>query len=173
VVADPQGSTLLIPKPATGHDPEPLPLFSDPHNLSLQDPSECYPPSSFSVCQGNISQEVSPSKFCVHSLSSLVPRILLRFTVLTSLGDLHITRSSSLCTSPNCTVASSLLSSIFLTTLFSDIYISCSSLKVRDHVSHPYKTTDKIIILYILNFNVLKTGNIDNCFTTRISWGSE
>jgi hypothetical protein len=28
----------------------------------------------------------------------------------------------------------------------------CSSLNVRDQVSHPYRTTGKIIVLYILIF---------------------
>jgi hypothetical protein len=30
---------------------------------------------------------------------------------------------------------------------------SCSSLKVRDQVSHPYSTTGKITVLYILIFH--------------------
>jgi hypothetical protein len=29
----------------------------------------------------------------------------------------------------------------------------CSSLNVRDHVSHPYRTTGKITVLYIVTFN--------------------
>jgi hypothetical protein len=33
--------------------------------------------------------------------------------------------------------------------------ILCSSLKVRDQVSHPYKTIGKIKILYILIFTFL------------------
>jgi hypothetical protein len=32
----------------------------------------------------------------------------------------------------------------------------CSSLSVGDQVSHPYKTIDKIIVLYILIFKVLE-----------------
>jgi hypothetical protein len=34
VVTEPEGSTPLIPKPAIGHDPEPVPSTSHPHNLS-------------------------------------------------------------------------------------------------------------------------------------------
>jgi hypothetical protein len=45
---------------------------------------------------------------------------------------------------------------IILKTLFSDILNLCSSLSVRNAVSHPYKTTDKIIILYILAFIFLR-----------------
>jgi len=33
LVAEPEGSTPLIPKPATAHDPEPVPSTSHPHNL--------------------------------------------------------------------------------------------------------------------------------------------
>jgi hypothetical protein len=32
LVAEPEGSTLLMAKPATGHDPEPVPSTSHPHN---------------------------------------------------------------------------------------------------------------------------------------------
>jgi len=37
-----------------------------------------------------------------------------------------------------------------LFTLFSDIFNLCSFLGVRDQVSHPYKTTSKITVSYIL-----------------------
>jgi phosphate starvation-inducible membrane PsiE len=39
---------------------------------------------------------------------------------------------------------------ILLSILFSNTLNLCSSLSVRDQVSHPYKTTGKIMILYIL-----------------------
>jgi hypothetical protein len=39
---------------------------------------------------------------------------------------------------------------IFLYTLFSEILSLCSSLKVRVQASHPYSTTGKIVVLYIL-----------------------
>jgi hypothetical protein len=37
---------------------------------------------------------------------------------------------------------------ILLNTPFSNTLSPCSSLSVRDQVSHPYRTTGKIIILY-------------------------
>jgi hypothetical protein len=41
----------------------------------------------------------------------------------------------------------------FLSTLFPETLCLCSSLNVRDHVSHPYKTKDKkITVPYILIF---------------------
>ncbi|PNF19758.1 hypothetical protein B7P43_G14768 [Cryptotermes secundus] len=46
----------------------------------------------------------------------------------------------------------SLRSNILLSTLFSNILSPCSSLNVRDQVSHPYRTIDKIIVFYILIF---------------------
>jgi hypothetical protein len=39
VAAEHSSSTLLIPQPATGHDPEPVPFTSDPPNPSLYTPS--------------------------------------------------------------------------------------------------------------------------------------
>jgi hypothetical protein len=42
-----------------------------------------------------------------------------------------------------------------LSTLFSNTLSLRSSLNVRDQVSHPYRTTGKIIVLYILTFKFL------------------
>jgi len=50
-------------------------------------------------------------------------------------------------------VTSSLLSlNILLRTLFSNTLTRGSSIRVRDQVSHPNKTTGKIIVLYISIF---------------------
>jgi hypothetical protein len=57
--------------------------------------------------------------------------------------------SSSLCILLYSPVTSSLLGpNIVLSTLFSNTLSLCSSLSVRDQVSHPYKTTGKITVLY-------------------------
>jgi hypothetical protein len=40
---------------------------------------------------------------------------------------------------------------ILLSALFSNTLSLCSSLSVRDQVSHPYKTTGKTTVLYTLN----------------------
>ena len=51
-------------------------------------------------------------------------------------------------------VTSSLLGpNILLSTLFSNTLSLRSSINISDQVSHPYKTTGKIIVLYILIFN--------------------
>jgi hypothetical protein len=39
---------------------------------------------------------------------------------------------------------------ILLGTLFSNTLNLCSSLDMRDQVTHPYKTTGRIVVLYIL-----------------------
>jgi hypothetical protein len=58
--------------------------------------------------------------------------------------------SSSLCSFLYSRVTSSaLVSNIFLGTLFSNTLSLRVSLNVSDHVSNPYKTTGKIIVLYI------------------------
>jgi hypothetical protein len=50
---------------------------------------------------------------------------------------------------------SSLFSPIILSTVFWNTFSLCSYLKVRDKVSHPYRTTGRIIVLYILIFMFL------------------
>jgi hypothetical protein len=63
---------------------------------------------------------------------------------------------SSLCNFLQSPVTSSLLGpKILLSNLFSNTLNLCSSLNVRDQVSHPYKTTGRIIVLYILIFTYL------------------
>jgi hypothetical protein len=48
----------------------------------------------------------------------------------------------------------SLVPNILFSTLYSNILILCSSINVRDQVSHPYKTKSKIIVLFILIFRI-------------------
>jgi phosphoglycerol transferase MdoB-like AlkP superfamily enzyme len=71
--------------------------------------------------------------------------------------------SSSLCSFLHSPVTSSLLGPNILSTLFSNTVSPRSSLNVRDQVSHPYKTTVKIIVLYILIFKFL-----DNLYLLRL-----
>jgi hypothetical protein len=51
-----------------------------------------------------------------------------------------------------------------LSGLFSNTLRLCSFLNIRDKVSHPYKTTDKVIVLYILIFMFIWTL----CIVTEI-----
>jgi hypothetical protein len=44
----------------------------------------------------------------------------------------------------------------------------CSSLNVRDQVLHPYRTTDKIIVLYIQMFLFLDSKREDKRFWTEL-----
>jgi hypothetical protein len=56
--------------------------------------------------------------------------------------------NSSLCGFLQPPVTSSLFSpNILLSTLFSNAPSLCFSLNIRDQVSHPYKTTEKVIVL--------------------------
>jgi hypothetical protein len=72
------------------------------------------------------------------------------------LGKEYRSLSSSLCIFLHSPVTSSLLGpNTLLSTAFSNNYTLRSSLNVSDQASHPYKTTDKIIILYILIFKFL------------------
>jgi hypothetical protein len=68
-------------------------------------------------------------------------------------GDEYRSLSSLLCGLLQSPVALCLFGpNILLSTLFSNTLSPCSSLSVRDQVSHPYKTTAKIIVLYSLIF---------------------
>lgn len=54
--------------------------------------------------------------------------------------------------SPACCYLSVLGSHIFCGPMFENLPCLCSSLSLRDLVSHPYKTADKIIVSYIFIF---------------------
>jgi hypothetical protein len=79
--------------------------------------------------------------------------ILLDLIILIILGEEYESRSSSLCSFLHPPVTSSLFGpNILFSTLFSNTLSLCSSLSVRDQVSHLYKITGKIIVLYIAIF---------------------
>jgi hypothetical protein len=70
-------------------------------------------------------------------------------------------------------VTSSLVGpNILLITLFSKTLSLHSSLNVSDQVSHPYKTTGKIIVLYILVFTFLDLYALF-CHQISFGWSSQ
>ena len=88
--------------------------------------------------------------------------ILLDFITRTILGEEYKSFSSSLCYLLNSPVTSSRLGpNILLNTISSNTLTFLSSRNVSDQVSHPYKTTGNIIVLYVLIFKFLD-GNIYN-----------
>ena len=77
--------------------------------------------------------------------------ILLDFISRTQLGEEYRSFSSSLCNLLHSRVTSSLLGpNILLNTMFSNTLSFLSSRNVSDQVSHPYKTTGKIRIIWHL-----------------------
>jgi hypothetical protein len=65
-------------------------------------------------------------------------------------------------------VTSSLLGpNIPLSTLFSNTLSLCTYLNVRDQVSHPYKTTGRIMVFYILTCRFLASRREDRRLCTE------
>jgi hypothetical protein len=91
--------------------------------------------------------------------------ILLGFMILIISGEDYMLRSSTSCSFYHPPTTSSLFGpNVLLSTLFSNTLSLCSSLNVRDNVSHPHRTTGKIIILYILMFTFLYGTREDKSF---------
>ena len=77
----------------------------------------------------------------------------------TILGEQYRSLSSSLCNFLHFPVTSPLLGpNIPLNILFSNTLSLRSSLNISDQVSHPYKTTGEIIVVYILIFKFVKAN---------------
>jgi hypothetical protein len=71
--------------------------------------------------------------------------------IIIILGEVYKSRSSSLYSYLNPPLHSSFFGpNILLNTLFWHTVRRCSSLNIRDHISHPSRTTGKIIVMYIL-----------------------
>jgi hypothetical protein len=54
-----------------------------------------------------------------------------------------------------------------VSTLFSDTFSPYSSLSMRDEIQQPYKTADKIVVLYILIIKILERRLGDKRHRTR------
>ena len=91
--------------------------------------------------------------------------ILLDFITRKIFGEQYRTLSSALCSFLHSPVTSSLLGpNILLNTLLWNNLSLCFTLNVSDQVSHPYKTTHKITVLYILIFIFLDSKREDKIF---------
>jgi len=157
---EPEGSLPHSQVPATCPNPEPARSSPYPHIPLPESLSQYYPPIYAWVSQVTSFPHVSPPK-PTHLLSPIRATFLAHLSVLdlitrTILCEEYRSLSSSLCNFLHSPVTSFLLGpNILLNALFSNTLSLLSSINVSDQVSHPYNTTGKIIVLYMLIFKFL------------------
>ena len=141
-------------------------------------PNGPFPSSVFQMVP--FPHQFSPPKSCICLASPHIRvtcpahLIFLDFTTRTILGEEYRSLSSSLCSFLHSPVTVCLLGpNILLSTLFPNTISLHSSLSVSDQVSHPYKTTGKIIVLYFFVFKFLDSELEDMILhrkTASIAW---
>ena len=140
------------------------------------------PPIYTSVSQVASFPQVSPPKSCIRLSSPPIRAtcpahlILLDLITRTIFGEQYRSLSSSLCSFLHSPVTPSLLDPYILpSTLFSNTFSLRSSLNDSGQVSHPYKTTDKIKVLYVALIYVIESTvfqgaslQLRTAFSTRV-----
>jgi hypothetical protein len=151
VAPEPSGSSPYSQQPATGLYPEPNGSTLHPQTVSLT--SILIPSYHLYLGLPSCLHLVFPTKtlytFLSSAMLSTCPARLnvLDLICLIMFGEEYIIRSSSLCNYLQSPVNSSLFGpNILIKTLFSNTLSLCSSPNVRDQVSHPYKTTGRIMV---------------------------
>ena len=159
--------------------PPPVPILGQPNPVHIPTSHllEIHPniihPSTPRSPQWSPSLRFSPPRpytppLLNHTRHMSCPSHSSRFITRTVLDDDYRSFSSSLYNLLHSPVTTSILgTNILLNTLFSNTLSFLSSLNVSDQVSHPYKITRKIIVLYILIFKFLDSNLEDIRFCTE------
>ena len=154
--------------------PPPVPVVNQPTSHFLKIHFNIILPSTPGSSKWSL-----PFRFSYQNLvcTSLLPiratctahLILLDFITRTILGEQYRSLSTSLCSFLHSPITSPLLGpNVLLNALFSNTLSLRSCFNVSDQVSHPYKTADKIIGLYILIFKLFDNNRKDKLFC--IEW---
>jgi len=171
---EPEGSLQHSQVPATCPCPEPVPSSPHPTSHFLKIHRIIILPSTSGSPKWSLSlrfphQNPVYASPLPHTRYMPRPSNSSRFYHPSSLGWEVQIFSPSLCSFLHSPVTSFLLGpNILLSALFSNTVTWLTSPNVSDQVSHPYKTTGKVIVVYTLIFKFLDSKLEDKIF--RIEW---
>jgi hypothetical protein len=154
-----EGSSPCSQEPATGPYPEPNESTSPPPPQPIILKSNLIPTSH--LCP-ELSHRNPVHSLLFHMCHMPCPLHSPDLICLLIFGEEYKLWTYTLCNFLHSPVISSLLGpNILLRTLFSNTLSLYSSPNVRDQVSHPHKTTGRIMVLYVLNFTFLESRRED------------
>jgi hypothetical protein len=151
---EPEGSLSCSQELSTCTYPEPDQSSAQDSILSLKGPFMLSIHLHLGLPSGLFPSDFPINNLCTFLFSPIRATCPTHLILLDLIIPIILSEENKLCSSSWCSFLHPPVTSppfgpnVLLSTLFSNTLSLCSSLNVRDHVSHPYRTAGKIIVIF-------------------------